>query len=193
MWQSATALTGRPEGANHCFAHRPVLPRFSGLGTTHALAGAVSKEVECPAGSPRHGAQEHHHGSLFHSLARRCAEALGAPWGFALALFVVLAWAVSGPFFHFSDTWQLVINTGTTVVTFLMVFLIQNTQNRESLGLRLKLDELIRAVDSARNEFIGVEDLDDADIDVLRREFARIRGKRRLSDAPVGPGPNAGE
>jgi len=125
-----------------------------------------------------------HHGGLFHSLAQRSSESLGSPWAFASALLVVLAWGVSGPFFHYSDTWQLVINTGTTVVTFLMVFLIQNTQNRESVGLRLKLDELIRAVDSARNEFIGVEDLDDADIEALRREFSRIREKQRLSAAP---------
>jgi low affinity Fe/Cu permease len=125
-----------------------------------------------------------HHASLFHALARRCSQALGSPWAFACALLVVLAWAASGPLFHFSDTWQLVINTGTTVVTFLMVFLIQNTQNRESLGLRLKLDELIRAMDSARNEFIGIEDLDDADLDILRREFSRLREKKRSSAHP---------
>ena len=125
-----------------------------------------------------------HHGGLFHNLARRSSESLGSPWAFVLALGVVLAWAASGPFFHFSDTWQLVINTSTTVITFLMVFLIQNTQNRESLGLRLKLDELIRAVDSARNEFIDVEDLDDEDLAALRREFARLRNRRRASNAP---------
>jgi len=125
-----------------------------------------------------------HHGGVFHNLARRSSESLGSPWAFVLALGVVLAWAASGPFFHFSDTWQLVINTSTTVITFLMVFLIQNTQNRESLGLRLKLDELIRAVDSARNEFIDVEDLDDEDLAALRLEFARIRNRHRASGAP---------
>jgi low affinity Fe/Cu permease len=135
---------------------------------------------------PDHGHQGHRHGSVFHSLARHSSESLGSPWAFVVALLVVLAWAVSGPFFHYSDTWQLVINTGTTVVTFLMVFLIQNTQNRESLGLRLKLDELIRAMDSARNEFIGIEDLEDADLDLLRREFVRLREKKRLSDVPNG-------
>jgi low affinity Fe/Cu permease len=133
--------------------------------------------------------QPGHQSGLFHVLARRCSESLGSPWAFTLALCVVLVWAVSGPFFHYSDTWQLVINTGTTVVTFLMVFLIQNTQNRESIGLRLKLDELIRAVDSARNEFIGVEDLDEADLDVLRREFARMREKKRLSQSPAVTSP----
>ncbi|HEX3773231.1 MAG TPA: low affinity iron permease family protein [Polyangiaceae bacterium] len=134
------------------------------------------------------GQEPVHHGSPFHSLARRSSQWLGSPWAFATALSIVLAWAVSGPFFHYSDTWQLVINTGTTVVTFLMVFLIQNTQNRESLGLRLKLDELIRAMDSARNEFIGIEDLDDEDLDVLRREFARLRKKRRASGGVHRPG-----
>jgi low affinity Fe/Cu permease len=124
------------------------------------------------------------HGGLFHNLARRSSESLGSPWAFVLALGVVLVWAASGPFFHYTDTWQLVINTSTTVITFLMVFLIQNTQNRESLGLRLKLDELIRAVDSARNEFIDVEDLDDEDLAALRLEFARLRNRRRVSTAP---------
>lgn len=185
MWQSATALKVDASVQNGAGTTRGSL-NLSGVGTSHASHWIVNTTIAHPA-SADHRGYERHHGSLFHSLARHCSEALGSPWGFAVALLVVLVWAVSGPFFHFSDTWQLVINTGTTVVTFLMVFLIQNTQNRESLGLRLKLDELIRAVDSARNEFIGVEDLDDADIDVLRREFARIREKRRVSDAPGGP------
>lgn len=191
MWQSATALKDDASAQNGAGTTRGSL-NLSGVGTSHASHRIVNTTITHPA-SADHRGYERHHGSLFHSLARHCSEALGSPWGFAVALLVVLVWAVSGPFFHFSDTWQLVINTGTTVVTFLMVFLIQNTQNRESLGLRLKLDELIRAVDSARNEFIGVEDLDDADIDVLRREFARIREKQRVSEAPRDPGLEIGK
>jgi low affinity Fe/Cu permease len=184
MWQSATAVIRRRGHRNQGLVGRAVFPGFSGDGTTRAWQRLVKNEMTRP--EPDHGHQGHHHGSVFHSLARRSSESLGSPWAFMVALLVVLAWAVSGPFFHYSDTWQLVINTGTTVVTFLMVFLIQNTQNRESLGLRLKLDELIRAMDSARNEFIGVEDLDDADLDLLRREFVRLREKKRLSDVPNG-------
>jgi low affinity Fe/Cu permease len=184
MWQSATAIIRLPGHGKHGFIRRAVFPGFSDGGTTRASLSLVKKELTRPEAD--HGHPGHHHGSVFHVLARRSSESLGSPWAFVVALLVVLAWAVSGPFFHYSDTWQLVINTGTTVVTFLMVFLIQNTQNRESLGLRLKLDELIRAMDSARNEFIGVEDLDDADLDLLRREFVRLREKKRLSDVTNG-------
>ncbi len=95
-----------------------------------------------------------------------------------------MTWAATGPAFHFSDTWQLVINTGTTIVTFLMVFLIQHTQNRETNAVRLKLDELIVAIDQARNEMLAVDDLDDADMEALRVEFHRLAQKRRASSAP---------
>jgi len=92
-----------------------------------------------------------------------------------LALLVVVVWGVTGPLFHYSDTWQLVINTGTTIVTFLMVFLIQNTQNRDAHAVHLKLDELIRATKGARNALVGLEDMSDEDLDKLQREFERLR------------------
>ena len=110
----------------------------------------------------------------FRRLACRSAEVVGSTSAFALALLVVATWAVSGPYFGFSDTWQLVINTGTTIVTFLMVFLIQNAQNRDAKALHLKLDELIHGVKGARNELINLEDLTDEQIDQLQREFARL-------------------
>jgi low affinity Fe/Cu permease len=93
----------------------------------------------------------------FGQVATRVSDAMGSPWAFTLALVIILVWVVTGPVFGFSDTWQLVINTGTTIVTFLMVFLIQNTQNRDAKATQLKLDELIRAIGDARNEFIGAE------------------------------------
>jgi len=114
---------------------------------------------------------------FFRRFACWTAEACGAPSTFALGLTIILVWAISGPFFHWSDTWQLVINTGTTIVTFLMVFLIQNTQNRDAKAMQLKLDELIRAVSKARNELVDVENSDDDKIEELRKEFAAMREK----------------
>jgi low affinity Fe/Cu permease len=93
----------------------------------------------------------------FDSFAKHTSDKVGKPWAFILATITICAWAATGPLFHYSDTWQLVINTGTTVVTFLMVFLIQATQNRDSLAIQTKLDELIRATNEARNLFIGID------------------------------------
>ena len=92
---------------------------------------------------------------------------------FAICCFVILSWAVTGPIFHFSDTWQLVINTGTTIITFLMVFLIQNTQNRDGAAMQVKLDELIRAIEEARNDFIGIEHLTDFELERIRESCER--------------------
>src|SRR5688572_30224179 len=114
---------------------------------------------------------------LFRRFANFTSNACGAPSAFMLGLCVVVVWALSGPYFHYSDTWQLVINTGTTIVTFLMVFLIQSTQNRDSRAMQLKLDELIRAVSRARNELVDLENSDDATIEDLRKEFAAMREK----------------
>ncbi len=111
----------------------------------------------------------------FRRFACGSAEALGSSWAFVGALVVVSVWALSGPLFGFSDTWQLVINTGTTIVTFLMVFLIQNAQNRDARAFHLKLDELIHAVKEARNELIDVEDLSDDELTKLQGEFVRLR------------------
>jgi low affinity Fe/Cu permease len=111
---------------------------------------------------------------FFRKFAHVTSEATGSAWAFLLALGVVLVWAITGPLFGFSDTWQLVINTGTTIVTFLMVFLIQNTQNRDAKALHLKLDELIRAVHGARNELVDVEELSDEALEKLQREFQEL-------------------
>jgi low affinity Fe/Cu permease len=115
-------------------------------------------------------------GKLFENLAARVAAAAGRPMAFALALGIIIAWGLSGPLFQWSDTWQLVINTGTTIITFLMVFLIQNAQNRDAAAIQAKLDELIRAVGHARNEFIGIEHLTDAELVAIREALERGGG-----------------
>ena len=105
---------------------------------------------------------------LFTLFAGRIASIVGQPAAFVAAFLIILFWAASGPLFGFSDTWQLVINTGTTIVTFLMVFLIQNSQNRDAAAMQAKLDELLRAVDDARPQFIGIEHLTDVQIEAIR-------------------------
>ncbi len=107
---------------------------------------------------------------LFEKVANHIARAMGRPLTFLLCVLLVLVWGASGPIFHFSDTWQLVINTGTTIVTFLMVFLIQNSQNREGEALQAKLDELIRALETAQNRFIGLEQRTEKEIGEMRSE-----------------------
>ncbi len=111
----------------------------------------------------------------FGRFAARSSHYLGSRWAFVAAIGVILVWAITGPIFHFSDTWQLVINTGTTIVTFLMVFLIQNTQNRDARAIHLKLNELIHAVDKAKNRMIDVENLSDLELDELARTYEKIR------------------
>ena len=111
---------------------------------------------------------------LFHKFAATSPPPAGSPWAFLLAFLVIVVWAITGPIFNFSDTWQLVINTGTTIVTFLMVFLIQNTQNRDGVAIQLKLDELIRAVEGARTSLVDLEDLSDEEILRLKKEFERL-------------------
>jgi low affinity Fe/Cu permease len=113
--------------------------------------------------------------NLFRRFAQIASRVLGSPWAFLTALAVTLGWALTGSFFGYSDTWQLVINTGTTIVTFLMVFLIQNTQNRDAKALHLKLDELLRAVTAARTRLVSLEDMTDAELDRLHDEFQRLR------------------
>ncbi|HET6763981.1 MAG TPA: low affinity iron permease family protein [Longimicrobiaceae bacterium] len=111
----------------------------------------------------------------FRKFASKTSDKMGTPWAFLSAVLIVGIWAVTGPMFHFSDTWQLVINTGTTIITFLMVFLIQNTQNRDARAMQLKLDELLRAVDSARTGLVDLEDLDDEEIKRLQEQFKQLR------------------
>src|SRR5438477_2024255 len=113
----------------------------------------------------------------FRLFARRSAIMLGSAWAFAAALLVILVWLATGPTFHFSDTWQLIINTGTTIITFLMVFLIQNTQNRDAKAMHLKLDEIIRALKKARNELVDLEDLSDEELRKLEAQFKELRQK----------------
>jgi low affinity Fe/Cu permease len=110
---------------------------------------------------------------FFRKAARSTSSVLGSAWAFTVAIVIVLVWAITGPFFHFSDTWQLIINTGTTIVTFLMVFLIQNTQNRDSKALHLKIDELLYAMKEARTGLVALEELSDAELEKLDREFQR--------------------
>ncbi len=108
---------------------------------------------------------------LFTAIASRIAAFAGQPASFIIALALIAIWGVTGPIFNYSDTWQLVINTATTIVTFLMVFLIQNSQNRDAAAIQAKLDELIRAVEGAREEFIGIEHLTDAEVEEIRRKL----------------------
>ena len=117
--------------------------------------------------------------SLFTRFSRWTAHTTGRPCTFVAAVTVILLWAITGPMFHYSDTWQLVINTGTTIVTFLMVFLIQATQNRDSQALHVKLDELIRAVKGARNSMLNLDDLSDEELDRLHSHFVKLAEKSK--------------
>jgi low affinity Fe/Cu permease len=119
----------------------------------------------------------------FRVFAQRASVMLGSAWSFSVAVLVILVWLVTGPMFHFSDTWQLIINTATTVITFLMVFLIQNTQNRDAKAMHLKLDELIRAVKGARNQLVDLENLSDEELKNLETQFQRLRKKAEREGA----------
>ena len=123
----------------------------------------------------------------FRIFARRSSAVLGSAWAFGIAIVVIVIWGLTGPAFHYSNTWQLIINTGTTIVTFLMVFLIQNTQNRDSKAAHLKLDEIIRALKGARNELIDLEKLADEDLTNLEKQFEGVRKKaERNGNNPGG-------
>jgi low affinity Fe/Cu permease len=115
----------------------------------------------------------------FNRFAKWTSRAAGHPSTFGIALGVLLIWSFSGPVFHFSDTWQLFINTGTTIVTFLMVFLIQNTQNRDAAAMQIKLDELIRALKSAHNELVDLEDLSDQELEKMKAHYSRLAEEAR--------------
>jgi low affinity Fe/Cu permease len=131
----------------------------------------------------------------FHRFASATAEVVGRSYAFLLAVAVLAVWAATGPLFHFSDTWQLVINTGTTIVTFLMVFLIQNTQNRDAHAIHLKLDELIRANKHARNALLGLEQMSDDELRKLQHEFEGLRDRvAEVREAVASrPPPSGGE
>ncbi len=114
---------------------------------------------------------------IFRHFAEKAAHAVGSDWAFLIALLTIVVWALTGPYFNYSDTWQLFINTGTTIVTFLMVFLIQNTQNRETRIVSLKLDELLRGVEGARTGLVELDHMSEEDLELVRQEFARLRDK----------------
>jgi len=121
-----------------------------------------------------------HKSSFFSRLARATSAVSGRPLTFGFAVSIIVLWAITGPLFDFSDTWQLVINTSTTIVTFLMVFLIQNTQNRDTEAVQIKLDELIRAVKGARNQVLDLEELDEKQLDVIRKEYLELAEHARV-------------
>jgi low affinity Fe/Cu permease len=124
----------------------------------------------------------------FRCFAQRSSSVLGSAWSFCGAVLIIVVWLVTGPTFHFSDTWQLIINTATTVVTFLMVFLIQNTQNRDAKAMHLKLDELIRAVKGARNQLVDLENLSDDELKKLEEQFQRLRKEAEKTRAHTDNG-----
>src|SRR3954451_23702836 len=111
---------------------------------------------------------------LFRKFAQKAAQVVGSSWSFIVAALMILIWALTGPIFKYSDTWQLVINTSTTIITFLMVFLIQNTQNRDAKAIHLKLDELIKSVKGARNKMVNLEELSDEEMEKLVNEFKKL-------------------
>jgi len=112
---------------------------------------------------------------FFRKFAHKTSEVTGSPWAFLTAVSIIAVWAITGPIFGFSDTWQLIINTGTTIITFLMVFLIQNTQNRDAKAMHIKLDELLRGVEGARTGMVDLENLSDEELKKLQGEFKRLR------------------
>jgi low affinity Fe/Cu permease len=122
--------------------------------------------------------------NLFRRFAHSVAGVVGSPWAFCVSVMVVVVWAAAGPIFHYSDTWQLVINTGTTIVTFLIVFLIQNTQNRDSKAMHLKLDELIRSGHSARNALMALENFSDEELAQFEEEFKKLRERATRAKSP---------
>jgi low affinity Fe/Cu permease len=137
-------------------------------------------------GDGEHESRSH----FFRLLALHASNALGTPWAFGSAAGIILVWASLGPIFRYSDTWQLVINTSTTIVTFLMVFLIQHTQNRDTAALRVKVDEIVRALDGARNSVINAEELED---DELQRLLAELQAVARRRDVPQQLKPSASD
>jgi len=151
--------------------HSRYLPQF-----LDDVAGFImSATTDRRGGRGSHGSARERAGKLFGDIANRTSQAAGRALTFMIAAAVVIIWAITGPIFHYSDTWQLVINTGTTIVTFLMVFLIQNSQNRDSAAIQVKLDELVR-VSAVHNSFVGIEHLTDDELDEIRSK-CEVRAK----------------
>jgi low affinity Fe/Cu permease len=125
--------------------------------------------------------------SWFTRVAKAASRASGRPATFMIALGIILVWALTGPIFNYSDTWQLVINTGTTIITFLMVFLIQNTQNRDTEALQIKLDELIRSLDTAQNALLDLEEMDDEELELIREDYLKLAKSARAKSKRATP------
>jgi low affinity Fe/Cu permease len=147
------------------------------LPTPETTPRASRASTGCNSGGIRM-AKERSLAEGFQVFATKSSYWVGSRWAFALAVMTIFLWGVSGPHFHYSDTWQLVVNTATTIVTFLMVFLIQNTQNRDAKAIHLKLDEIIRAIRPADNNMINIEKLSDDELQVLAAQFEKIRAQR---------------
>jgi low affinity Fe/Cu permease len=139
----------------------------------HANGSHANGSHAVKSGAKSNGAASHKKPSWFTLFAQKTAQLAGRPFTFMVAMLVIIVWGVSGPVFNYSDTWQLVINTGTTIITFLMVFLIQHTQNRDSLAFQVKLDELIIKLHGAGNELAGAEDLCDEDLEALHETYRK--------------------
>jgi low affinity Fe/Cu permease len=125
--------------------------------------------------------------SWFTRVAKAASHAAGRPMTFMIAFGIILAWAITGPIFNYSDTWQLVINTSTTIITFLMVFLIQNTQNRDTEALQIKLDELIRSLDTAQNALLDLEEMDDEELEQIREDYLKLAKSARAKSKRAAP------
>jgi low affinity Fe/Cu permease len=150
-------------------------PAQTPSGTRHAAPNAERDDAPLDARVGAADPKTAHFGDWFTRFAKGCSLAAGKSWAFTLAIAAVVIWALLGPRYHYSDTWQLVINTATTIITFIMVFLIQNTQNRDSRAIHLKLDEIIRSIHEAHNELIDVENLSDQELEKLSKRYERLR------------------
>ena len=152
------------------------------------VQSGVQSKLKSPLGVARDEVMQTKSLSLWFSrFASRTARLVGRPFMFLVAVVLLILWGASGPFFHYSDTWQLIINTSTTIVTFLVVFLIQNTQNRDAKALHLKLDELIRSHSPAHNDMIDIENLSDEELEELERRYAAICQAQRVRQQKPGP------
>ncbi len=141
------------------------------MNNNHEIKESVTREVDLDTAKT---ATKNNFSNKFEKAAAKATKATGSSTAFIIAVLVILVWAITGPIFHFSDTWQLVINTGTTIVTFLMVFIIQQTQNKDSMALQLKLNELIACNERASNRLIVVEDLTQEELEVLKKFYVRL-------------------
>jgi low affinity Fe/Cu permease len=164
--------------------HQPSQPRKANgdnMAATNSIHAGKTKPKQ------QNGKPKSKTGDWFHKFAHKTSEMVGSPGTFVAALVIIIGWAILGPVCGFSDTWQLVINTATTIVTFLMVFLIQNTQNRDAKAIHLKLDELIYAVKGARNQLIDLEELSDEELAKLEEQFRRIGGANQKNPQQHNP------